>query len=332
MWLPQPALLLWLLAACIGVYAAIEADPSNIRTIPLRSHSLSAPFLDSDMQSRFYEFGGDTIIRADQEKLDRYVRLTSDRPSQEGWLFSRLPLTATNWEAKNGHRPKLDVQIEVEFKIHGQGSLHGDGMAIWLTKQRGQTGPVFGSVDRFEGLGVFIDTYKNQRPGVVFPYVMAMMGNASVSYDKDHDGKDNEIAGCSARGIRDAPVPTKIRLVYFAEKSLTVSLQYKADNEWTDCFETGPLVLPSVAYLGFSAETGELSDNHDIISIETKNKYINRGYGEQAAAAGAGKDGGGAETGRLRGGSKQFRRETERGSWKWFFFKVFVFGGVVGGA
>ncbi|KAI4280515.1 MAG: hypothetical protein L6R35_005871, partial [Caloplaca aegaea] len=49
-------------------------------------------------------------------------------------------------------------QIEIEFKIHGQGNLHGDGMAIWLTKQRAQTGPVFGSVDRFEGLGIFIDT------------------------------------------------------------------------------------------------------------------------------------------------------------------------------
>ncbi len=90
-------------------------------------------------------------------------------------------------------------QIEVEFKIHGQGNLHGDGMAIWLTKQRGTTGPVFGSADKFEGLGVFIDTYKNQRPGVVFPYVMAMVGNASVTYDKEHDGKDNEIAGCSVR-------------------------------------------------------------------------------------------------------------------------------------
>ncbi|KAL8958876.1 MAG: hypothetical protein Q9193_004144, partial [Seirophora villosa] len=87
--------------------------------------------------------------------------------------------------------------IEIEFKIHGQGSLHGDGMAIWLTKQRAQIGPVFGSVDRFEGLGIFIDTYKNQRPGVVFPYVMAMVGNASVAYDKDHDGKENEIGGCS---------------------------------------------------------------------------------------------------------------------------------------
>ncbi|KAL8931316.1 MAG: hypothetical protein Q9216_007229, partial [Gyalolechia sp. 2 TL-2023] len=238
-----------------------------------------------------------------------YVRLTSDRPSQEGWLFSRLPLTATNWE------------IEVEFKIHGQGNLHGDGMAIWLTKQRGQIGPVFGSIDRFEGLGIFIDTYKNQRPGVVFPYVMAMLGNSSVIYDKDHDGKENEIAGCSARGIRSSSVPTKIRLTYFAEKSLTVALQYKAENEWTECFETGPLTLPSVAYLGFSAETGELSDNHDIISVETKNKYVNKGYSDQAAAGSAagGKDA--FERGGRGGGRQQFRREKEAGSWKWFFFK-----------
>lgn len=90
-------------------------------------------------------------------------------------------------------------KIEVEFKIHGAGNLHGDGMAIWLTKERATTGVVFGSTDHFNGLGVFIDTYKNQRPGIVFPYVMAMMGNGTVSYDKEHDGKDNEIAGCSVR-------------------------------------------------------------------------------------------------------------------------------------
>ncbi|KAI4088647.1 MAG: hypothetical protein L6R37_008170 [Teloschistes peruensis] len=305
MWLSWRTSLLWLLAACIGVQAAVQADPS-IRTIPLRSHSLSAPYLDSDMQSRFYDFGGDTIIRADQ-----YVRLTSDRPSQEGWLFSRLPLTATNWE------------IEVEFKIHGQGNLHGDGMAIWLTKQRATTGTVFGSTDNFEGLGVFIDTYKNQRPGVVFPYVMAMMGNASVKYDKDHDGKENEIAGCSARGIRSASVPTKIRLTYFQEKSLKVDIQYKSEGEWTECFETGPLTLPSVAYLGFSAETGELSDNHDIISVTTNNKYVNKGYTEQGSSTTPDKG---------IGRGKQFNRQREGGSWKWFFFKVVVLGAVVVGA
>ena len=62
------------------------------------------------MQSRWWDFGGNAIIRADQYAnpervcnhrmlmIYRYIRLTSDRPSQEGWIFSRVPLTATNWE------------------------------------------------------------------------------------------------------------------------------------------------------------------------------------------------------------------------------------------
>ncbi len=93
----------------------------------------------------------------------------------------------------------ISFQMELTFQIHGEGSLHGDGMAIWVTKDRAKQGPVFGSMDRFEGLGLFIDTYKNNRPGVVFPYVMAMLGNSSVTYDKDHDGLANELAGCSVR-------------------------------------------------------------------------------------------------------------------------------------
>jgi len=117
----------------------------------------------------------------------RYIRLTSDRPSQRGSLFSRMPLSATNW------------QIEFEFRIHGSGSLYGDGFAMWLTKERAVPGPVFGSADRFEGLAIFFDTYKNNRPGVSFPLVMAMMGDGQTAYDQANDGKSNELASCSVR-------------------------------------------------------------------------------------------------------------------------------------
>jgi mannose-binding lectin 2 len=70
-------------------------------------------------------------------------------------------------------------------------------MAMWLTKQRGTHGTVFGSTDKFEGLGIFIDTYKNNRPGIVFPLVMAMMGDGQTTYDNMNDGAANELAGCS---------------------------------------------------------------------------------------------------------------------------------------
>lgn len=287
-------------------------DEDGIRSIPLRTHTLTTPYLDSDMQSRWFDFGGNTIVRADQ-----YIRLTSDRPSQEGWIFSRVPLTATNWE------------IEVTFKIHGSGTLHGDGMAMWLTKQRATPGPVFGSIDRFEGLGIFFDTYKNNRPGTVFPYVMAMLGDGTKPYDKHSDGKDNELYGCSARGIRGGSVPTKARLTYFQEKSLKLELQYKAENQWEKCFETNdPPAIPSVAYLGFSAETGELSDNHDIISVSTKNLYDTKGRDATGAKH---TTKGSSKSGSKSSGTKAPKESREGGSWTWFLFKIVLFFAVVAG-
>ncbi|RDL38141.1 Concanavalin A-like lectin [Venustampulla echinocandica] len=306
---------LWL-AACVqtvlgGPHDQTTTNADGIRSIPLRTHSLQPPYLDSDMQSRWFDFAGNTIIRADQ-----YIRLTSDRPSQAGLIFSRVPLTATNWE------------IEVEFKIHGKNVLNGDGFAMWLTKQRATRGDVFGSVDRFEGLGIFFDTYKNNRPGVVFPYVMAMVGDGNKPYDKANDGKDNEFLGCSARGIRNADIPTKARLTYFQDKMLKLELQYKAEGQWEECFETDePPMIPSVAYLGFSAETGELSDNHDIISVNTKNLYDTKTRPETTRA----KD---KDSPKVNKGEHKSKKEpgTGGGSWSWFFFKVVLFFGFIAAA
>ncbi|KAG5659039.1 hypothetical protein KAF25_007592 [Fusarium avenaceum] len=302
MWLPS------LSAALLGAFAwtanAAEFDDENIRSI--------SPYLDSDMQSRWYDFGGDTIVRTDS-----YIRLTSDRPSQSGWMYSRVPLTATNW------------QVEVEFKISGKNQLYGDGFAMWITRQRAQQGTVFGGPDNFEGLGIFIDTYKNNRPGVVFPYVMAMYGDGKTSYDKSNDGKHTELAGCSARGIRHSSVPTKMRLTYFQDKQLKLELQYKVEDEWQTCFDLeDPPAVPNIAYVGFTAETGELSDNHDIISVSAKNLYTQPGSGGNTG----GKSSGGKSKSRKGTGKVTGNNNKEGGSWTWFFTKIILFIIVAGGA
>lgn len=279
-----------------------------MKSIPLRTHSLAPPYLDSDMSSRWFDFGGDTIIRADQ-----YIRLVSDIPSQSGWIFSRIPITATNWE------------IEFEFSIAGKGHLHGDGFALWITKERGQPGPVFGHADQFEGLGIFFDTYKNNRPGVVFPYVMAMLGDGKTTYDSANDGKANELGGCSARGLRSSTVPSKGKLTYFQDKSLSLQLQYKTADTWIECFtvestDQQPLKMPNTAYLGFSAHTGELTDNFDIVSVETRNLYnpVAANSGRAAAAA-------------ARASGRGRPPKKKGGGWGWFLFKLLFFAGLVGG-
>jgi lectin, mannose-binding 2 len=265
------------------------------------------------MQSRWWDFGGSTVVRMGETQ---YVRLASQQPSQAGWIFSRVPLTATNWE------------IEVEFKIHGTGNLFGDGMAMWVTKDRAQMGNVFGMKDQFEGLGLFFDTYKNNRPGVVFPYVMAMIGDGETKYDQANDGKANELAGCSARGIRNTDFPTKAKVTYFQDKELTVELMYKKEDEWTKCFSVPSIKLPSVTYLGFSAETGELSDNFDIIKVDSKNLYSPTGSTNAAGSRDQSrrKGGKGAKT------KAKTPSSSEGGSsWFWTLTKFLMFGLVVAG-
>lgn len=196
---------------------------------------------------------------------------------------------------------------------------------MWVTRQRGQPGTVFGHTDKFEGLGIFVDTYKNNRPGVVFPYIMAMFGDGETIYDKNNDGKAGELAGCSARGIRHANIPTKMKVTYFQDKQLKLELQYKKEEEWQLCFDVEkPPAIPNIAYLGFSAETGELSDNHDIISISSKNLYIN----PYQAASRPNTNNKPSWTNR----KGRPNKSGEGGSWTWFFTKIILGVMVVGGA
>lgn len=47
-------------------------------------------------------------------------------------------------------------------------------------------------------------------------------------------------------------------------------MQLDTDNEgrWSTCFYVPDVYLPEGYYLGFSAATGDLADNHDIVSVQ----------------------------------------------------------------
>ena len=140
---------------------------------------------------------------------------------------------------------------------------------------------------------------------------------------KSHVG-DTDLA--QARGLRGANVPTKAKLTYIQDKSLSLQLQYKAEDSWVDCFSLEPtaekpLKMPNAAYLGFSAETGELSDNFDIVSVETRNLY-----------SPTGSPGRPNDNRRGRGGRGRKEKQSGGGGWGWFFLKIIIFCVVAGGA
>ncbi|SCV68665.1 BQ2448_786 [Microbotryum intermedium] len=249
------------------------------KTVPLRTHSLYAPYVDSDLQNRWFDFGGSTIINT-----NKHVRLTQDRASQAGWLWSRLALAPNSFE------------VEFEFRVDGKSStLYGDGFAMWFTKARAGTGPAFGSADYWDGLGIFFDTYANSRHSYSFPRIYAIKNDGTKSYEVGTDGQGQEIGGCSL-DFRRTDVTAKARFTYFRGKftevgSISVSdspigpitdplsllppsqlaIQHDKWDQWTTCFVLDGFELPANPFLGFSALTGDVSDAHDIISITTSN-------------------------------------------------------------
>lgn len=80
--------------------------------------------------------------------------------------------------------------------------------------------------------------------------------------------------------------------------------------------------MPKTAYLGFSAHTGELSDNFDIMTVETKNLY-------SPVAGQRGSPGG--PPNRVQPMLKSSKKQSG-GGWGWFLFKIIVFILVAGGA
>ncbi|CAL1615283.1 unnamed protein product [Knipowitschia caucasica] len=122
------------------------ADDFELEEFLKREYSLIKPYRGLGFSSSSqWDLMGTAVVTPD------YIRLTPDSQSRQGAVWSRVPFYLRDWELK------------VHFKIHGQGkkNFNGDGLAIWLTKERMQNGPVFGNINKFTGLGIFVDTYPN---------------------------------------------------------------------------------------------------------------------------------------------------------------------------
>lgn len=102
-----------------------------------------------------------------------------------------------------------------------------------------------------------------------------MINNGTLHYDHDVDGLSTSIAGCHAL-VRDQPTETIIAIRYQNDR-LTVSTNVDGTNVWTECFSIDRVYLPLGYFFGFTAATGELTDNHDIISVHTYRLDDNNG-------------------------------------------------------
>ncbi|KAJ8254977.1 hypothetical protein GJAV_G00199520 [Gymnothorax javanicus] len=237
-----------------------------------REHSLVKPYQGVGTgSSSQWDFWGSTLLTS------QYIRLTPDERSKQGSIWNTVPCFLKDWE------------MHVQFKVHGSGkkNLHGDGFAVWYTRERLLPGPVFGNQDHFVGLAIFVDTFRSvfgsnanfyglaifvdtypndESSDRSFPYISAMVNNGTLSYDHGKDGRLSELGGCSAE-IRNKDHDTYLAIRY-SKGRLTVMVDIDDKNEWKECIDIGGVRLPTGYYFGASSATGDLSDNHDIISMK----------------------------------------------------------------
>ncbi|KAJ8260674.1 hypothetical protein COCON_G00163970 [Conger conger] len=269
-----------LISITIMTNACWGDDGHEMEEFLKREHSLTKPYqaIGSSMSSH-WELMGDAMVTTEQ------VRLTPDMQSKQGAVWSRIPCNLKDWE------------LQVHFKIHGEGkkNLNGDGLAVWYTKERMQKGPVFGNTDFFTGLGVFVDTYPNEekhleaqkrrytpRAQRIFPYVLAMVGNGTLGYDHERDGRPTELGAARSWGLPSSSSDTcrggsrtcadSERMFLLPEQCpfslLQMMIDIEGQHEWRDCLDIPGVKLPLGYYFGASAITGDLSDNHDMISLK----------------------------------------------------------------
>ncbi|KAG7234987.1 hypothetical protein INR49_003469 [Caranx melampygus] len=255
-----------LVVVCVLTSQSLANDQDFMEEFLKREYSLAKPYRGLGFSSSSqWDLMGTAMVTTD------HVRLTPDLQSRQGAVWSRIPFYLRDWELK------------VHFKIHGQGkkNFNGDGLALWLTKDRMQNGPVFGNMNQFTGLGIFVDTYPNadKTHDRTFPYISVMLGNGTLSYNHDHDGRPTELGGCTAL-VRNAIYDTFL-LIRLSKNRLTLMVDVDGKQEWKHCTEITGLRLPPGYYFGASSATGDLSDNHDIISMKVYQLTVERTPEEQ---------------------------------------------------
>lgn len=110
--------------------------------------------------------------------------------------------------------------------------------------------------------------------------------------------------------FRGKGFPTRAKFTYHKNNYILLELVWRQDDEWDTCFKQHDVQLPDQIYLGFSAHTGEVTDNHDIVNVVTRSiPPAIKEFAPQAAKP---------------------KKESSSGGFLSVLFKLFLAGGLVG--
>eukprot|EP01031_Cornospumella_fuschlensis_P032804 gene32804-39660_t len=135
---------------CVGAVVFLVLFSVTLTTLAefLEHHSFEPPFTDVDASGSrvvnpHWRTSGTTVVN------NNFIRLTPDRQSKKGALWSRRSVGVPSFSSV------------IKFRISGQGkNFFGDGLALWVV-QNGYyvEGDLHGFQEKFVGVGVIFDTF-----------------------------------------------------------------------------------------------------------------------------------------------------------------------------
>jgi mannose-binding lectin 2 len=234
--------------------------------------SFKAPFQEVDsggerVLGNMWRTSGSAVVHTN------FVRLTPDRQSKKGAVWSASSLGV------------VELSATIKFRISGQGKKYfGDGMALWLTDVRSyRAGDFHGVAEEFRGVGVIFDTFKNVETVSLHKDITVVINEGSSDAEAmlsgaigcagrlryHEDRGDFSVAALSRAKLTIAPLSS----VNDTALGLTVLLDEENSGIWVECAKAKlPQALDAAwlhrAHLGITASTGQLADNHDLLSLE----------------------------------------------------------------
>ncbi|XP_075432060.1 protein ERGIC-53-like isoform X2 [Ascaphus truei] len=186
------------------------------------------------------------------------VRLVPSLRNRGGSVWTRHSASFPHWE------------VEVSIRITGHGRMGAEGLAVWFTRERGESGSVYGSADLWDGVGVVFDTYDNDLQGNN-PAIIVVGNNGKLHYDHATDGATQALGYC-IRNFRNTVRPFRARISYYKRTLRVYVYTGTSPNDalYELCTEVKNMVIPSSGYFGISAATSALAaDDHDVLSFLT---------------------------------------------------------------
>ncbi|KAI8870757.1 concanavalin A-like lectin/glucanase, partial [Ramicandelaber brevisporus] len=206
------------------------------------------PYLYDNKTLPYWDLYGDAKLTPD------YVRLSPNVAGSKGSMWAQQPNYHREWHA------------EFQAHISGTGDVGADGLAFWYTRERGQSGPILGSVDAWHGLGILIDSW-DRDTDTANPYIFGVWDDGKLHLEGEKNKMGKILGGCY-HDARNTQKPFWIKVVYHSDHHLQV---FYDDNgtKWKQCFEAKDVDLPTGYYFGLSASTGDHPDDHDVLAFET---------------------------------------------------------------